>query len=155
MDLDVEFVNKVEGKRLFEGIKSESVDCILMLQISEDAAKSSLSSSWLVSLLEESGRVLRPGGRILFVEKKKVKCDREVDFVAAMQGLRMDSSYKLFAAGEEEGDEDDDQKSMDEVDLSKYSLFDVAYDAIDLCPAPHYAGVAIKRSAKEEEEEVS
>ncbi|GMH87947.1 hypothetical protein TL16_g11014 [Triparma laevis f. inornata] len=63
----------------------------------------------------------------------------------------MDGSYKLFAAGEEEGDENDSEKSMEEVDLQKYSLFDVAYDSIDLCPSPHYAGVAIKRSAKEEE----
>lgn len=152
MDLEVDFVNKQEGKRLFEGVGDESVDVVMMLQISEDAAKSDLASSWLVALLSETGRVLRPGGRILFVEKKDVKVDREIDFVSAMQGLRMDGSYKLFAAGEEEGDENDSEKSMEEVDLQKYSLFDVAYDSIDLCPSPHYAGVAIKRSAKEEEE---
>ena len=30
-----------------------------------------------------------------------------------------------------------------------YSSLDVAFDKVDLCPMPHVAGVAIKRSAKE------
>ena len=65
----------------------------------------------------------------------------------------MDGSYKEFGPSETEGEEGDDVKPLSEVDLSKYSSFDVAFDDIDLCPSPHVAGVAILRSATEEEPE--
>lgn len=35
MDLEVDFVNKQEGKRLFEGVGDESVDVVMMLQVSQ------------------------------------------------------------------------------------------------------------------------
>ena len=75
------------------------------------------------------------------------------NFVKSVEGLRMDGSYKEFGPSETEGEEGDDVKPLSEVDLSKYSSFDVAFDDIDLCPSPHVAGVAILRSATEEEPE--
>ena len=153
------------------GVDDNSVDAVVFCEVLEEIiefyAKPKASASilgsdeWFRNLLEELNRVLKVGGRLVFVEKRDIAGllpgPSAVPLVGAIEGMRMDGSFKLFADGETEGMEGDDEREMDEVDLGTYSLFDVAYDQIDFCPTPHVAGVAIKRSIEEpfEEEEES
>ena len=69
-----------------------------MLQIAEEAEKDG-GPSWVQPLASEVARVLRPGGRILFVEKKSVY--NSMEFVRAVEGLRMDGTYRVFGEGEQ------------------------------------------------------
>lgn len=95
--------------------------------------------------IREAGRVLKPGGRFLFVESETIGGESYLDFVRSMSGLvsgGMGESYEeevLVSTNgtDEEGEEEDEE--------AKPPLFEeVGYDAVDMVLQPHIAGIAIK-----------
>ena len=98
----------------------ESVDIVVSLQAAERMMENGLD--WKKSI-REAARVLKPGGRLLFVEKTDLAGESYLDYV--------DTLYNL--AGEVPEDTED---------LSP--IFEVGYDDVDLVLTPHIAGVAIK-----------
>jgi SAM-dependent methyltransferase len=112
----------------------------------------------------EAGRVLKPGGRFLFVEAATVNGESYLDYVVALSergGVEIKGGLeKLNAAGEVIGEE-----GGSEVIDQNSPLFDeVGYDNVDMVLQPHVAGVAIKaddadlspaeKERKKEQEEV-
>ena len=102
--------------------------------------------------IREAGRVLKPGGRFLFVESESVGGESYLDFVRGMSALvsgGMGDDYEeeivvkdktaAGSAGTEasEGDQDEKEEAV--------PLFEeVGYDNVDMVLQPHIAGIAIK-----------
>lgn len=95
----------------------------------------------------EAGRVLKPGGRFLFVEGATVDGESYLDYVVGLSergGVEIKGGLEKLAAAGDNGDvgsvDDDD---LDGEDVSP--LFEeVGYDMVDMVLQPHVAGVAIK-----------
>lgn len=120
--------------------KSSSVDIVVSLLAARRMADNGLD--WRRAV-REAGRVLKPGGRFLFVEGATVDGDNYLDYVVGLSergGVEIKGGIeKLNAAGEAivEGDEGSEDK--------KSPLFEeVGYDNVDMVLQPHVAGVAIK-----------
>lgn len=98
--------------------------------------------------IDEAARVLKPGGRFLFVEGTTIEgsgSDGDESYLDYLIGLSTDGDENE-GGEEEEGQEDDgDNNSAGEVDEDSSSVFaEVGYDQVDLVLQPHIAGVAIK-----------
>jgi SAM-dependent methyltransferase len=93
--------------------------------ISLQAAARMLESGldWKKSI-SEAARVLKPGGRLLFVEQTELAGESYLDFIQNMCDLN---------------DADKDDENNDRV-----PIFEVGFDEVDLVLMPHIAGVAIK-----------
>ena len=112
--------------------RDESVDVVISLQASDRMRENGMD--WVKSL-KEAARVLKPGGRLLFVEKTDIE---GVGFLDVLMGLRTvedesDESEKVD--GEEENDDEEVTNPIFEM---------VGYDDVDLVIVPHVAGVVIK-----------
>ena len=118
---------------------SSSVDVVVSLLAARRMNDNGLD--WRRAI-REAGRVLKPGGRFLFVEGADVDGESYLDYVVGLSergGVEIKGGLeKLNAAG----DDDDD----DDVDGEERSpLFEeVGYDQVDMVLQPHVAGVAIK-----------
>jgi SAM-dependent methyltransferase len=99
----------------------ESVDVVVSLQAASRMDESGLD--WKKSV-REAARVLKPGGRLLFVEQAEIKGESYLDYVRSLMSL----------SGEVPEDASERVPIFD----------DVGYDAVDLVLVPHTAGVAIK-----------
>ena len=106
----------------------ESVDVVISLQAAARMQENGLD--WKRSV-REAARVLKPGGRLLFVEQSNLSGDSYLDY--------LDNLYTLV--------EEDDGKTS-ETEAEKKELFpvfeEVGYDDVDLVLVPHVAGVAVK-----------
>lgn len=125
--------------------KDESVDVVISLQAAARMQENGLD--WKKSI-REAARVLKPGGRLLFVEQTEIKGESYLDYVENLLSL----------SGE-----------VPEDMAERLPVFEeVGWDPIDLVLVPHIAGVAIKselagltpaerakRLAKEEEERLA
>eukprot|EP00977_Amphora_coffeiformis_P003753 scaffold742_cov165-Amphora_coffeaeformis.AAC.29 len=106
----------------------ESVDVVISLQAAAVMQENGLD--WKRSV-REAARVLKPGGRLLFVEQTELNGESYLDYV-----MNLSSS-----SDEEESDNDEDEEEDDEM----IPIFeDVGYDDVDLVITPHVAGVALK-----------
>ena len=103
--------------------------------------------------IQEAGRVLKPGGRFLFVESETIgnKNENYLDFVVALSqrgGVEIkpglveneDGSNMMNTDGSEEANEEDDA----DADVESAVFEEVGYDNVDMVLQPHVAGVAIK-----------
>ena len=120
--------------------KSSSVDVVVSLLAATRMADNGLD--WKRAVCE-AGRVLKPGGRFLFVEAATVNGESYLDYVVALSergGVEIKGGLeKLNAAGEVIGE------GESEVLDQNSRLFDeVGYDNVDMVLQPHVAGVAIK-----------
>ena len=101
--------------------------------------------------IEEAGRVLKPGGRFLFVESKTVGSGGEsyLDYVV---GLSQRGGVEIKPGLGEDGElsssiepsADDVTESDDDNAVSTKVFDEVGYDNVDMVLQPHIAGVAIK-----------
>lgn len=99
----------------------ETVDVVVSLQAAQKMALNGLD--WKKSI-REAARVLKPGGRLLFVENTEINGESYLDYVQNLVSL----------AGE--APTDDAQE--------RFPIFEVGFDEVDMVLKPHIAGVAIK-----------
>jgi SAM-dependent methyltransferase len=103
--------------------KDESVDIVISLQATARMMETGLD--WKKSV-REAARVLKPGGRLLFVEQTELNGESYLEF--------LDNLYTV--TGEQEKETPEEQL---------FPIFEeVGYDDVDLVLIPHVAGVAIK-----------
>mmetsp|Transcript_13896 Transcript_13896/g.33606 ORF Transcript_13896/g.33606 Transcript_13896/m.33606 type:complete len:299 (+) Transcript_13896:34-930(+) len=111
----------------------ESVDIVVSLGAAARMIETGLD--WKKSV-QEAARVLKPGGRLLFVEQTELNGESYLDYVDNL-GLEVEGSEEV-----EEGEEVEDD---DEVLEERFPIFEeVGYDDVDLVLVPHVAGVALK-----------
>jgi SAM-dependent methyltransferase len=116
---------------------SSSIDVVISLQSAQRMAENGLD--WKKAI-QEAGRVLKPGGRFLFVESADVAGESYLEEVMKLASGGVDAMY-----AEENGDDepaDEQEKSMLEDDNAIFS--EVGFDNVDMVLQPHIAGVAIK-----------
>jgi SAM-dependent methyltransferase len=100
--------------------KDESVDVVISLQAAARMLEN--GQDWKKSI-REAARVLKPGGRLLFVEQTELEGESYVNY--------LESLYTV------DGDVPED------VDM-RVPIFEVGWDEVDLVLVPHIAGVALK-----------
>lgn len=101
--------------------KDESVDVVISLQAADRMRENGLD--WKKSI-REAARVLKPGGRLLFVEKSELGGESYLEYVENLMTVT--------------GEVPDDA-------AERFPMFEeVGSDPVDLVLDPHIAGVAIK-----------
>mmetsp|Transcript_23784 Transcript_23784/g.31586 ORF Transcript_23784/g.31586 Transcript_23784/m.31586 type:complete len:318 (-) Transcript_23784:382-1335(-) len=133
-------------------VEDETVDVVISLQAADRMREN--GQDWKRSV-REAARVLKPGGRFLFCEKKELEGEEYLAYLENLSSLKDEEDEEAAAEGEttEEGDELE----------PTYVFEEVGFDDVDLVIVPHIAGVAIKsedagltpaeRAAKAKEEE--
>jgi ubiquinone/menaquinone biosynthesis C-methylase UbiE len=111
--------------------KNESVDIVISLQAAARMMDTGLD--WKKSV-QEAARVLKPGGRLIFVEQTELAGESYLDYVDTL-GLQVEKVEKVDGEEIEEGEEEEERLPVFE---------EVGYDKVDLVLVPHTAGVAIK-----------
>ncbi|KAL7535592.1 hypothetical protein ACHAXR_006593, partial [Thalassiosira sp. AJA248-18] len=101
--------------------------------------------------IREAGRVLKPGGRLLFVEAAEVGGESYLDEVMGLSEFSMenkkgggddDGETTMEVAVDSDEEEDDEGQEEDENDNKIFE--EVGYDQVDMVLQPHIAGIAIK-----------
>ena len=112
-------------------VEDESVDVVLSLQAAAKMQENGLD--WKKSV-QEAARVLKPGGRFLFVEQSTLDGESYLDYVGNLGTAVV--TKKEDGEEEEEGEEE-----VSEV----YPVFEcLGYDDVDLVLVPHIASVFVK-----------
>jgi len=110
-------------------VDDESVDAVISLQAAARMDENGLD--WIGSVME-AARVLKPGGRFIFVEQTEIKDQPYLDVVMGLRCVKIDENS-------EEGEE------VDRAGKEAYPLFEMdGYDDVDLVLIPHVAGVVVK-----------
>lgn len=116
------------GDDLF-GTEDESVDVVISLQAADRMRENGMN--WKKSLME-TARVLKPGGRFLFVEKTEIEGESYIEKLMSIATLKQSDKKQDGKEGEEEEEE-------------TYPVFElIGYDDVDLVIVPHIAGVVTK-----------
>lgn len=111
-------------------VDDESVDVVISLQAAQRMTDN--GQDWKKSV-QESARVLKPGGRLLFVEATKIGGVSYLNYIENLYVM----AKKM--EGAEEGEDAVEDEPV------RYPVFDeVGFDDVDLVLVPHIAGVAIK-----------
>ena len=137
-----------------------SVDVVISLQAAQRMYENGLDFK---QSIKEAGRVLKPGGRFLFVESVEVGGESYLDYVMEMssvvadnKGGSKDDSVVLkdeitnadantAAAAELNEDDDEGTATTTAATTTAIPVFEeVGYDNVDMVLQPHIAGIAIK-----------
>jgi len=124
-----------------------SVDVVVSFQAAQRMHENGLDFK---QSIKEAGRVLKPGGRFLFVESAEVGGESYLDYVMGMSALVSggigDGDEEVAVVppkGREDTTTDDEEEAGEEE--AKPPLFEeVGYDNVDMVLQPHIAGIAIK-----------
>lgn len=124
------------------GTPDESVDVVISLQAAARMEEKGLD--WRKSV-QEAARVLKPGGRFLFVEQTTMSDGvKYIEYVGNLGAYDMDDSKSQ--GGDQtnaEGSTADDDEDDDDDDV--YPTFEcIGYDEVDFVITPHIAGVFVK-----------
>ena len=123
-------------------IEDESVDCVVSLLAAQEMLDNGLD--WQKALIEAT-RVLKPGGRFLFVEQANVNGYNYVDVVNGLTYVRKGEEGEGEEVREKGKNQNQYMVSLTSNLLSRKIVFEeVGFDPIDLTLVPHIAGVAIK-----------
>lgn len=122
-----------------------SVDVVISLQAAQRMYENGLDFK---QSIKEAGRVLKPGGRFLFVESVEVGGESYLDYVMEMSsvvadnkgGSKDDSVVLKDEITNAEANEDDDEATTTTIPVFE----EVGYDNVDMVLQPHIAGIAIK-----------
>ena len=115
-------------------VDDDSVDAVISLQAAAKMDENGLD--WIGSVME-AARVLKPGGRFIFVEQTEIKDQPYLDVVMGLRSVKIDENAEEGGEEEEEG--------ADKSGKETYPLFEmVGYDDVDLVLIPHIAGVVSK-----------
>lgn len=129
---------------------SSSVDVVISMQTAQRMRDN--GQNWKRGI-DEAARVLKPGGRFLFVESTMIEAsgDDDESYLDYLVGLSNDDGEDDEVESQEDGDdnvgEEEDVENNDELESnnSPSSVFvEVGFDKVDLVLQPHIAGVAIK-----------
>mmetsp|Transcript_30198 Transcript_30198/g.54688 ORF Transcript_30198/g.54688 Transcript_30198/m.54688 type:complete len:280 (-) Transcript_30198:153-992(-) len=131
---------------------SSSVDIVISLQAAQRMAENGLD--WKRSI-REAGRVLKPGGRFLFVESSEVDksdgtgSESYLDYLVGLSDLSTEIKPGVQSDGSEEDGEiaakEEDSMSGEDSPAAIVPIFEeVGYDQVDMVLRPHIAGVAFK-----------
>uniref|UniRef100_A0A6V0AZ69 Methyltransferase type 11 domain-containing protein n=1 Tax=Pseudo-nitzschia australis TaxID=44445 RepID=A0A6V0AZ69_9STRA len=113
--------------------KDQSVDVVISLQSAAKMKENGLS--WKKSV-QEAARVLKPGGRFLFVEQSTLDGESYLEYVG-----NLGTAIVKKKSDQETSDDGDDDQDMPEV----YPTFEcMGYDDVDLVLVPHVASVFVK-----------
>lgn len=108
-------------------VENESVDVVLSLQAAARMKENGLD--WKKSV-QEAARVLKPGGRFLFVEQSTLDGESYLDYVGNLGTAILTPS-----------DNEEDDEGLSDV----YPTFEcLGYDDVDLVLVPHVASVFVK-----------
>lgn len=119
---------------------SSSVDIVVSLQTAQRMAEN--GQDWKKGILE-AGRVLKPRGRLLFVESSEVGGEGYLDFVMSLSEFSAEN--KSTGNESEGGSRGTETTETDNEEQTKSPIFqEVGYDQVDMVLQPHIAGVAIK-----------
>lgn len=117
-------------------VENDSVDAVISLQAADRMRVNGMD--WKKSV-KEVARVLKPGGRFIFVEKTDIEGDNYVDEVMGVTYVQNTDSVKKStrkaALTEEEIAQEEDVNPTFEM---------VGYDMVDYVLVPHVAGVVEK-----------
>lgn len=119
--------------------EDNSVDIVISLQAVEAMKENGLD--WKKSV-REAARVLKPGGRFIWVEPTEIDGQNFVDYLGSlvdMTGIEGDGSTNIEASDEED---DEDEESNPNGPIPVFD--DGGFDAVDFVLQPHIAGVAFK-----------
>ncbi len=123
---------------------SSSIDVVVSLLAARRMNDNGLD--WKRAICE-AGRVLKPGGRFLFVEGAMVDGESYLDYVVGLSergGVEIKGGLEKLGASSDNGD----AGSVDDYDLDGENISplfeEVGYDMVDMVLQPHVAGVAIK-----------
>ena len=126
---------------------SSSVDVVVSLLAARRMKDNGLD--WRRAV-REAGRVLKPGGRFLFVEGETIDGESYLDFVVGLSergGVEIKGGLEKLAADADDGGGDggtDDDEEGEEEERRSPLFEEVGYDMVDMVLQPHVAGVAIK-----------
>jgi len=120
------------------GTTDESVDIVISLQAA--ARMEEMGLDWKKSV-QEAARVLKPGGRFLFVEQSTM--GNGLKYIEYVGNL---GAYDLEAATvDDNADQDDEEEDDEDEDDEVYPTFEcIGYDDVDFVITPHIAGVFVK-----------
>ena len=117
-------------------VEDESVDVVISLQAAARMMENGLD--WKKSV-REAARVLKPGGRFLFVEQTELAGEKYIEYI---QNL-----YRTSAAPDEAQDQGIEEEELEKNEVEYFPVFaEIGSDPVDLVLTPHLAGVAIKAS---------
>ena len=128
-------------------VEDNSVDVVISMTAANRMKEN--GQNWKRSV-QEAARVLKPGGRLLFVEPTDIGGESYLSYV-----------QNLFTQFRPAEGSDDAETEEDEEEIPTFPVFDeVGFDEIDFVLVPHIAGVAIKAedadlSPKEKAEKVA
>jgi len=116
-------------------VENDSVDAVISLQAADRMKDNGMD--WKKSL-REVARVLKPGGRFLFVEKTDIDGSNYVDEVLGVTyNVQLSEKKRKSAKKSAEGDEIQEEEVKPTFEL-------VGYDKVDYVLVPHVAGVVEK-----------
>eukprot|EP00536_Pseudo-nitzschia_multiseries_P013893 jgi/Psemu1/310364/fgenesh1_kg.629_\ len=113
--------------------EDQSVDVVISLQSAAKMKENGLD--WKKSV-QEAARVLKPGGRFLFVEQSMIDGESYLEYVG-----NLGTALVTKTENDEDSEEDEDSENITEV----YPTFEcMGYDDVDLVLVPHVASVFTK-----------
>mmetsp|Transcript_29371 Transcript_29371/g.34947 ORF Transcript_29371/g.34947 Transcript_29371/m.34947 type:complete len:339 (+) Transcript_29371:129-1145(+) len=115
-------------------VENDSVDAVISLQAADRMKDNGMD--WKKSL-KEVARVLKPGGRFLFVEKTDIDGSNYVEEVLGVTSVQRTEKKKKSKKKSVEGDEIQEEEVKPTFEL-------VGFDKVDYVLVPHVAGVVEK-----------
>lgn len=117
-------------------VKDNSVDVVVSIQCAQRLLDN--GRSWKKSV-QEAARVLKPGGRLLWVEQTKLNGEKYLNYIENLNVQRPSNSVtKKVDPEKKENEEENPEENM-------FPVFeDIGWDDVNLVLTPHIAGVAVK-----------